>query len=50
MINKIIEIGNPNCIHCPKEISIPYVFCIKPAKTKLGGVPIKVAIPPIEAA
>ena len=44
-----MEIGKPNLNHCAKVISYPNDSWTTPAKTKLGGVPIKVATPPIDA-
>ena len=42
--------GSANKNQLAKLISIPYIFSKTPLKIKLVGVPIKVAIPPIDAA
>ena len=41
--------GKPSISHLVKLISIPYNSSTTPAKTRLGGVPISVATPPIDA-
>ena len=46
---RIIDIGKPNWNHLAKVISYPKVSSTTPANTRLGGVPIKVATPPIDA-
>ena len=42
--------GTPRSIHCAKPISMSSVFCVNPASSALGGVPMSVPNPPILAA
>ena len=46
----IVAIGTPSFIQSVKEISRPYVSCMKPTNIMFGAVPTKVDIPPIDAA
>ena len=50
--SKTADIGNPTNIHCKKPISsaLGYNFLNCPRRTPFGGVPIKVATPPMLAA
>ena len=42
--------GTPTIIHCTKPISMPYRCPTKAAIKALGGVPMRVATPPMVAA
>jgi len=50
MGSMIAASGTPISIHCPKPMDTPYVSAMKPARSALGGVPIRVAAPPMLAA
>jgi len=42
--------GSAHIIHCPNEIGAPIISVYTPINTRLGGVPMGVAMPPMLAA
>ena len=48
--NITTTIGTPTPIHCTNPICTPSISLAAPANTAFGGVPISVALPPIDAA